>query len=70
MFLGFGILGGYLWINLEQTRKRPLFIVDREIGGPGPESRPPAAKGPRRRLSGLRIVKAASPPPGRAKVGP
>lgn len=70
MFLGFGILGGYLWINLEQTRKRPLFIVDREIGGPGPESRPPAGKGPRRRLSGLRIVKAASPPPGRAKVGP
>lgn len=35
MFLGFGILGGYLWINLEQTRKRPLFIVDREIGGSG-----------------------------------
>lgn len=34
LFLGFGILGGYLWNNLEQTRKRPLFIVDREIGGP------------------------------------
>lgn len=33
LFLGFGILGGYLWNNLEQTRKRPLFIVDREIGG-------------------------------------
>ena len=34
LFLGFGILGGYLWNNLEQTRKRPLFIVDREVGGP------------------------------------
>lgn len=33
LFLGFGILGGYLWNNLEQTRKRPLFIVDKEIGG-------------------------------------
>ena len=33
LFLGFGIIGGYLWNNLEQTRKRPLFIVDREIGG-------------------------------------
>ncbi len=35
LFLGFGILGGYLWNNLEQTRKRPLFIVDKEIGGKG-----------------------------------
>ncbi len=31
--LGFGTLGGYLWNNLEQTRKRPLFIVDKSIGG-------------------------------------
>lgn len=38
LFLGLGILGGYLWNNLEQTRKRPLFIVDKRIGafyGPG-----------------------------------
>lgn len=33
LFLGFGILGGYLWNNLEQTRKRPLFIVDKRVGG-------------------------------------
>jgi dolichol-phosphate mannosyltransferase len=32
--LGFGIVGGYLWNNLEQTRKRPLFIVEKSIGGP------------------------------------
>ncbi|EFL50842.1 glycosyl transferase family 2 [Solidesulfovibrio fructosivorans JJ]] len=32
LFLGFGIVGGYLWNNLEQTRKRPLFIVDKSIG--------------------------------------
>ena len=36
LFLGFGILGGYLWNNLEQTRKRPLFIVDKRLGG-GPD---------------------------------
>jgi len=32
LFLGFGVIGGYLWINLEQTRKRPLFIIDRRVG--------------------------------------
>lgn len=32
LFLGFGIFGSYLWINLEQTRKRPLFIIDKRIG--------------------------------------
>lgn len=39
LFLGFGILGGYLWNNLEQTRKRPLFIIDKRIGpAPGAEA--------------------------------
>ena len=32
-FLAFGVLGEYFWNNLEQTRKRPLFIVDRKVGG-------------------------------------
>lgn len=32
-FIGLGILGEYFWNNLEQTRKRPLFIVDRKVGG-------------------------------------
>jgi dTDP-4-amino-4,6-dideoxygalactose transaminase/glycosyltransferase involved in cell wall biosynthesis len=32
-FLFFAILGEYFWNNLEQTRKRPLFIVDKKIGG-------------------------------------
>ncbi|GFK93823.1 dTDP-3-amino-3,4,6-trideoxy-alpha-D-glucose transaminase [Fundidesulfovibrio magnetotacticus] len=32
VLLGFGVLGGYLWINLEQTRRRPLFIVDKTVG--------------------------------------
>lgn len=31
--IGLGILGEYFWNNLEQTRKRPLFIVDRRMGG-------------------------------------
>jgi dTDP-4-amino-4,6-dideoxygalactose transaminase/glycosyltransferase involved in cell wall biosynthesis len=35
LFLGFGVLGGYLWINLEQTRKRPLFIIEKRIGQAG-----------------------------------
>lgn len=39
LFLGFGILGGYLWNNLEQTRKRPLFIIDKRIG-PAPGAAP------------------------------
>lgn len=29
--IGLGILGEYFWNNLEQTRHRPLFIVDRRI---------------------------------------
>ena len=35
MFLGFGVLGGYLWINLEQTRRRPLFIIEKRLNIPG-----------------------------------
>jgi|GEM_PF-234456 len=31
-FLGLGLLGEYFWNNLEQTRKRPLFVVDKYIG--------------------------------------
>lgn len=31
--ISLGILGEYFWNNLEQTRKRPLFIVDRKLGG-------------------------------------
>jgi polyisoprenyl-phosphate glycosyltransferase len=31
-FLAFGILGEYFWNNLEQSRKRPLFIIDKKIG--------------------------------------
>ena len=31
-FLSFGILGEYFWNNLEQSRKRPLFIIDKKIG--------------------------------------
>lgn len=27
-----GILGEYLWRNLEESRKRPLFIIDKKIG--------------------------------------
>ena len=27
-----GLVGEYLWRNLEETRKRPIFIVDRLIG--------------------------------------
>lgn len=29
-----GILGEYLWRNLDETRKRPRFIVDKKIKGP------------------------------------
>jgi dTDP-4-amino-4,6-dideoxygalactose transaminase/glycosyltransferase involved in cell wall biosynthesis len=31
-FIGLAILGEYFWSNMEQNRKRPLFIVDRMIG--------------------------------------
>lgn len=59
LFLGFGILGGYLWNNLEQTRTRPLFIIEKVVGGhngpqPGraaPGERPAAGPRPRLRLT-------------------
>lgn len=36
--ISLGVLGEYIWNNLEQSRKRPLFIVDRRIGSsPGPK---------------------------------
>ncbi|MCK5655958.1 MAG: glycosyltransferase family 2 protein [Candidatus Aureabacteria bacterium] len=28
LFLGLGMMGEYIWRNLEETRKRPLFLVD------------------------------------------
>ncbi len=34
-----GILGEYLWRNLEQSRRRPNYVIDRVITAPGPESR-------------------------------
>jgi dolichol-phosphate mannosyltransferase len=34
VLLGFAVVGGYLWINLEQTRKRPLFIIEKRVGFP------------------------------------
>lgn len=38
-FLAFGILGEYFWNNLEQTRKRPLFIIEKITGGNLPARR-------------------------------
>lgn len=28
LFLGLGVIGEYIWRNLEESRKRPLFIID------------------------------------------
>ncbi len=30
--LGLGIIGEYLWRNLDETRKRPVFVIDKIIG--------------------------------------
>lgn len=30
LFLGFGIMGEYIWRTLEESRKRPLFLIDSE----------------------------------------
>jgi len=32
--MGFGVLGEYLWRNIEESRKRPLFVVDETINIP------------------------------------
>ncbi|MDH5510806.1 MAG: DegT/DnrJ/EryC1/StrS family aminotransferase [Nitrospinota bacterium] len=40
-FLAFGVLGEYFWNNLEQSRKRPLFIVEKKIGGKNRPGRAP-----------------------------
>jgi glycosyltransferase involved in cell wall biosynthesis len=42
-----GILGEYLWRNLEETRRRPRFIIDQVLETPAivgstPQSKPPA----------------------------
>ena len=29
LFLGLGIIGEYIWRNLEETRKRPLYLIDK-----------------------------------------
>ncbi|MFA5336821.1 MAG: glycosyltransferase family 2 protein [Candidatus Omnitrophota bacterium] len=29
LFLGLGIMGEYVWRNLEETRKRPLYLIDK-----------------------------------------
>ena len=29
-----GIVGEYLWRNLDEARRRPLFLIDRVIGAP------------------------------------
>lgn len=36
-FISLGVIGEYLWNNLEQTRRRPLFIVDKMITCSSPE---------------------------------
>ncbi|MBI4804910.1 MAG: DegT/DnrJ/EryC1/StrS family aminotransferase [Desulfovibrio sp.] len=35
---GLGVIGAYLWNTLEQVRKRPLFIVDKRLGGHAPQT--------------------------------
>lgn len=39
-----GVLGEYLWRNLDQTRKRPLFVVDTVIKGAAEPGRQVAVK--------------------------
>jgi dolichol-phosphate mannosyltransferase len=34
-----GILGEYLWRNLEETRRRPRYIIDRSIETPAKDER-------------------------------
>ena len=41
--ISLGILGEYFWNNLEQTRKRPLFIVDRRITTDGEKADVPGS---------------------------
>ncbi len=35
--VGFGILGEYLWRTIEESRKRPLFVVDEKLNVPDTE---------------------------------
>jgi polyisoprenyl-phosphate glycosyltransferase len=39
LFLAFGMLGEYVWRNLEEARKRPLFIIDSEYQGASSEEK-------------------------------
>jgi hypothetical protein len=32
-----GVVGEYLWRNFDETRRRPLYIVDRIVGGSVPD---------------------------------
>jgi dolichol-phosphate mannosyltransferase len=39
LFLAFGMMGEYVWRNFEESRKRPLFIVDSEYQGTSSEEK-------------------------------
>jgi polyisoprenyl-phosphate glycosyltransferase len=41
-----GVLGEYLWRTLDQTRKRPIFVVDTVLRGPEPDPHAHTASGP------------------------
>jgi dolichol-phosphate mannosyltransferase len=60
-----GILGEYLWRNLDETRRRPRFIVDRVIGRAAIEARPSSAEGSKSEPSGRGGL-----PRGSIRVGP
>ncbi len=38
LFLGLGMMGEYIWRNLEETRKRPLFLIDTYCNKVKPEA--------------------------------
>ncbi|MFZ5426237.1 MAG: DegT/DnrJ/EryC1/StrS family aminotransferase [Thermodesulfobacteriota bacterium] len=62
MLLGFGVIGGYLWINLEQTRRRPLFIVDKRSGA---DPRKGGARDPAGRVDFFDLQRVSAP----ARIG-
>ena len=40
LFLAIGMIGEYIWRNLEETRKRPLFLIDTCCKSASPEEKP------------------------------
>lgn len=40
LFLAIGVIGEYIWRNLEETRKRPLFLIDTYYKSTSPEEKP------------------------------